>query len=132
MGRYKIVSLDEAYDLLNGYGTIKWTNRPLSFTFDIRKRVSESERECKNKWYAFQYVEVTDILIVLGVSYYKDDLETAIEISKEATIDFMKRYCEKYCQDFKGKICIDIDDWEESDPIYKQIQSEWNERGLLI
>ena len=53
MKKYKIVNLEEAYDIMNESGGLKWTDRPLSFTFDVRKNISESKREW-NKWYAFQ------------------------------------------------------------------------------
>ena len=130
MKKYKIIDLEEAYNILNEGGGLKQLDRPLSFTFDVRKNITENKREW-NKWYAFQYVAITDILIILGVSYFKEDLESEIETSKVSTIEFMTRYCEKYNPNFKGKICVDMEDWAESDPVYKEFQRDWFERGLL-
>ncbi len=130
MKQYKVINLNEAYDILNEGGGLKWQDRPLSFTFDLRPERQKSVREW-SKWYAFQYAAVTDIPIIIGVSYYKEDLEAEIETSRAGTIDFMTRYCKKYYPEFKGKICVDMEDWAESDPFYKEIQRQNNERGLF-
>lgn len=123
----RIISLERAYNILNENGGIKCINRPLSFTFDVRKSISHSQREL-SPWYAFQYCACTDILFIIGVSYAKDQLEAEIEQSKTQTIDFMERYCKKYNPKFNGTICVDLGDWVDSDPFVRRMNEiQWED-----
>lgn len=107
---YQMLTVDELCGFL--YHEVVVTGCSVLFNFDTRKKVSLKERALE-KWYALSIASCEEVFVGLIVTEKGEELESFVIDTRYQMEKLVEDYCRRHCEKYKGKVCVDVGDWED-------------------